>query len=163
MREASAYSAGMDNDTGQPEQQEVQRKKLHYLYLAIGWFFVVVGFIGAFLPVLPTTPFLLISAWAFSQSSEKLHRWLHEHPRFGSYLVAWSQYRAIPKSGKLLSVTMMSLGWVYVFLTWDDWVLPTILGLTHVIVGTYIVTRPSGPPANAVAAGSPDSQHTETQ
>ena len=135
----------MNRNVGDNAGQETQRRKLHYLYLATGWFFVALGFVGAFLPVLPTTPFLLIAAWAFSQSSERLHRWLHEHPQFGSYLVAWSEHRAIPKSGKILSVTMMSAGWLYVLITWDGWLLPVILGLIHITVGTYIVTRPSGP------------------
>lgn len=150
---ASAYNAVMGNNGTGDIGRESQRRKLHYLYLATGWFFVSLGFIGAFLPILPTTPFLLIAAWAFSQSSERLHTWLHEHPRFGSYLVAWDKYRAIPRGGKILSVTMMTLSWLYILVTWDDWMLPAIMGLIHLSVGTYIVTRPSGPPATTVALG----------
>ena len=141
-----------DNDS-ELGGQATQRRKLHYLYLATGWFFTGLGFVGAFLPVLPTTPFLLIAAWAFSKSSKRLHMWLHEHPRFGSHLVAWDKYRAIPKSGKILSVTMMTLSWTYTYLKSNDWVAPTILGIILLSVGTYIMTRPSAPPAAGVTPG----------
>jgi len=141
-----------DNDS-ERGGQTTQRRKLHYLYLATGWFFAGLGFVGAFLPILPTTPFLLIAAWAFSKSSKRLHMWLHEHPRFGSYLVAWDKCRAIPKSGKVLSVTMMTLSWTYTYLKSNDWMAPTILGITLLSVGTYIVTRPSAPPAADVTPG----------
>lgn len=125
---------------------------MRYLYLAIGWGFVGLGFIGAFLPVLPTTPFLLIAAWAFSKSSERMHRWLYTHPTFGPYLLVWRDHRAIPTSAKTLAVTMMTAGWVFVLFTSDRWEVPVFLGLTHLCVGAYIVTRPSGPPLDSLKA-----------
>lgn len=153
---ASAYTAGM-GENGTEQGQVVQRRKLHYLYLATGWFFAALGFVGAFLPILPTTPFLLIAAWAFSQSSERLHSWLYEHPRFGSYLVNWSKYGAIPIAGKMLSVAGMTLGWTTAYLNSDGWAFPVILGIILLAVGTYIVTRPGGPPATDIETDEADS------
>lgn len=72
-----------------------------FVYLAIGALFVGLGVLGAFLPVLPTTPLLLVSLWAFSKSSARLERWLLEHPRFGARLVAWRTHRVIPLPVKL--------------------------------------------------------------
>src|SRR5690606_41134853 len=53
---------------------------------------------GTVLPLLPTTPFLLVAAWAFARSSPRLDAWLHAHPRLGPPLAAWQARRAIPRS-----------------------------------------------------------------
>lgn len=112
--------------------------------LSIGWFFVVLGGIGVILPVLPTTPFLLISLWAFSATSPRLHTWLYTHPRLGPWLVAWSRYHVIPVKAKILAVIMMSGSWLYVTLAVaQSWVLPAILGLIMTTVFAYILSKPS--------------------
>lgn len=119
------------------------------LVLGIGWFFVVLGGIGIILPVLPTTPFLLISLWAFSASSPRLHQWLYTHPRFGPWLVAWSRHHVIPVKAKILAVTMMTGSWVYVtFSVAESWALPTMLGVIMTTVFAYILTKPSTVPAD---------------
>lgn len=117
------------------------------ILLGIGWFFVVVGTIGIFLPVLPTTPFLLISLWAFSRSSHRLHVWLYTHPRAGPYLVAWNRYHVIPPRAKLLAVSVMGSSWLYMtFFVADSWVMPAILGVFMASVTCWILTRRSHPP-----------------
>jgi uncharacterized membrane protein YbaN (DUF454 family) len=120
------------------------------LLLATGWFFVVLGIIGIFLPVLPTTPLLLISLWAFSRSSPRLHNWLYTHPRAGPYLVAWSRYHVIPLRAKILAVSLMTLSWCYVtFFIATSWIPPIVLGVTMAAVFSYILTKPNEPPAQA--------------
>ncbi|MEK9767049.1 MAG: YbaN family protein, partial [Thalassolituus sp.] len=57
------------------------------LVLLVGWLSVALGFIGIFLPVLPTTPFLLLAAACFVRTSPKFYQWLIDHPRLGKYLV----------------------------------------------------------------------------
>lgn len=69
------------------------------------------GTAGLLLPLVPTTPFLLLAAWAASRSSPELHRWLHEHPRFGSYLRAWREEGAIPRRAKYLALPLFLLSW----------------------------------------------------
>ena len=120
------------------------------LVLGIGWFFVVLGGIGIILPVPPTTPFLLISLWAFSVSSPRLHQWLYTHPRLGPWLVAWSRYHVIPLKAKILAVTMMISSWVYVtFYVAETWALPIMLGVIMTTVFAYILTKPSTVPPDA--------------
>ena len=66
------------------------------LYLATGWLCVCLGVIGAFLPLMPTTVFLLIAAWDFSRSSERWHRWLREHARFGETIRTFADRQLSP-------------------------------------------------------------------
>lgn len=71
------------------------------LYVGLGLICFGLGMLGAFLPVLPTTPFLLVSLWAFSLSSKRLETWLLNHKRFGPRLVAWRTNRVVPLPVKL--------------------------------------------------------------
>ena len=74
-----------------PESQE--RRNLFYLvfaYICIG-----LGAIGAILPLMPTTPFLLLAAWAAPKGSPALHRWLYQHPQIAPILVPWEQTVAV--------------------------------------------------------------------
>lgn len=73
------------------------------VYLVIGLSCVGLGVIGAFLPVVPTTPFMILAAAMFAKSSARLERWLLEHPRFGPPLRAWRAHRVIPMRVKLIS------------------------------------------------------------
>ena len=66
--------------------------------ITVGSLALALGFFGAFLPVLPTTPFLLLSAYCYLRSSEKLYRWLINHPLLGAYIYNYLTYRAITRS-----------------------------------------------------------------
>lgn len=93
------------------------------LFTAIGWVFVGLGALGAVLPVLPTTPFLLLAAWAFATGNPRLARWLEDHPRFGPLLADWRTHRIIPLYAKVAAVSMMaaSLTWMVMFSTIAPW------------------------------------------
>ena len=119
-----------------------------YLLLAIGWFFLALGAIGAFLPVLPTVPFLLVTAWAWAKSSKRLHAWLYGNPTYGPYLVAWDKHGVIPKRAKIMAVSMMAAGWLVmtIFVARSIW-MPLIVGVVELAVSIFILTRPSKAPA----------------
>jgi uncharacterized membrane protein YbaN (DUF454 family) len=78
-----------------------------WLWRALGIFFVGMAYIGAITPGIPTTFFALLAAWAFSKSSPKMDKWLHEHPIFGKYLNNWEQKRIYPNRGRLMMVVVM--------------------------------------------------------
>ena len=117
---------------------------IRYGLLAFGWLNVLMGIAGFFLPVVPSTIFLLIALWAFSKSSPRFHRWLYNHPRFGKTIRAWHEHRVIPAPAKALAVTMMaaSLAFVSLFVA-ESWMLPAILAAILSGISGFILTRPS--------------------
>jgi len=82
---------------------------MKYLWMMVGWTSVCLGVVGAFLPLLPTTPFLLLAAYAFSRSSQRLHNWLITHPKLGPPIEAWRAHRAISRQLKIYASFSMLL------------------------------------------------------
>ncbi|GLQ06284.1 YbaN family protein [Sneathiella chinensis] len=120
------------------------RQGKKYLLLGLGFFFVALGGLGVVLPVLPTTPFLLIALWAFSQSSNRFHDWLYTHRIFGPPLQEWSEYGVIPLRAKIVTVTTMATSAILVFMFSDVpwWGLASMLALMLVGAG-FVLSRPS--------------------
>ena len=77
------------------------------LLIAAGFLSLGLGTIGIVLPVLPTTPFLLLAAYCFLRSSKRLHHWLLHHPLFGRYIYHYLQYRAVKKSAKITAIALL--------------------------------------------------------
>lgn len=75
--------------------------------LTIGWLCVVLGVIGIFLPVLPTTPFLLLAAACFVRSSRRFYLWLVLHPRLGPWVRDYLEGQGIPLKAKVYSIALM--------------------------------------------------------
>lgn len=75
--------------------------------IALGWFSVALGVIGIFLPIMPTTCFLLAAAWAFGKSSPRFHAWLMTNRVFGPYLSTYQKHRSVPKLVKAGSLAML--------------------------------------------------------
>jgi uncharacterized membrane protein YbaN (DUF454 family) len=75
--------------------------------IIVGSVSLVLGLLGVFLPVLPTTPFLLLSAALWVKSSPRLYEWLLNHRIFGDYIRNFREYRAIPLRAKIVSVTLL--------------------------------------------------------
>ncbi|HSK42150.1 MAG TPA: YbaN family protein [Arenibaculum sp.] len=117
------------------------------ILIGFGWIMVVLGVIGVFLPVVPTAPFVIVAAWAFSRSSQRFHDWLYMHPRLGPPLRAWRSHRVIPWHAKALSIGGMwgSLGLVIAFIA-EGWMLPAAHATIILAVSAYILSRPSSPP-----------------
>lgn len=77
------------------------------LYTALGSIALTLGIIGIFLPLLPTTPFLLLAAWLYCKSSDRLYGWLMSHPQLGSYIRNYRINKAITRRSKITAVTML--------------------------------------------------------
>jgi uncharacterized membrane protein YbaN (DUF454 family) len=69
------------------------------------------GVVGAFLPVVPTTIFLILAAWCFGRSSPRLEAWMLDHPHFGPSLRDWRETGTVPRKAKLMAVSGMTLGY----------------------------------------------------
>jgi hypothetical protein len=78
-------------------------------YTVFGFLFFVLGFIGIFLPLLPTTPFWILSAYYFKQGSEKWHQWMMAIPLVGNTLNQWDKHRIIPRKAKILSTIVFCI------------------------------------------------------
>ncbi len=120
---------------------------LKTLYFILGWVFVGTGVIGAFLPVLPTTPFMILALWMFSRSSVRFHHWLYTHPLFGPSLQKWQRYRVIPPLAKTAAVSMMTMSFVYL-LVWSTvpaWGV-ALAGLFMASAAWFVLSKPSREP-----------------
>src|SRR5687768_3248811 len=85
------------------------------LFVAVGFVCVGLGFLGVFLPLLPTTPFLLLAAYCFSRGSERAHLWLLRQPLLGPTIRQWNETHTIPVRAKVLCVLVMAVGFGYLF------------------------------------------------
>ncbi len=119
---------------------------MRIVYLSLGWLFVTIGVIGAFVPVLPTTPFLIIAAACFARSSPRIEAWLLAHPRFGGPLRDWRERRAIPRRAKIASVVMMTISYaIFWFTTTPPALRAMIVAAIMILPALYVVTRPEPP------------------
>ena len=84
-------------------------------YLILGCTFFAIGIVGVLLPVLPTTPFMILALWCFSKSSPRFHHWLYHHKLLGPPLQQWAQYRVIPLPAKCFSLFFMTASLIYMF------------------------------------------------
>ena len=80
---------------------------MKFLFAFLGSVSLVLGVMGIFLPVLPTTPFLLLSAAMYMRSSHRLYDWLMSHKHLGTYIRNFREHKALPLRVKIVSVTMV--------------------------------------------------------
>ncbi len=115
---------------------------LKVLLTALGILSLVIGVIGIFVPLLPTSPFVLLAAWCFARSSNRFHYWLLHHRLFGPMIRNWNERRAIPRSTKIVAIlmTMSSLVIVTVFVPLM-WLKVAILACLATVI-LFIGTRP---------------------
>jgi uncharacterized membrane protein YbaN (DUF454 family) len=110
-----------------------------FLYVAGGWTCLGLAMIGAVLPLLPTTPFLLLASWCFYRGSPRIHAWLHRSQWFGPTLDDWHHYHGIRRSLKhraiVMVVAVVAISLFYSALPW--WLRYVVLGLVG--VGLYTI------------------------
>jgi len=113
------------------------------ILLSIGWICVGLGFIGIFVPGLPTTIFLIISLWAFNKSSKKLRIWLLNHKKFGPFLRDWQDHRVVPLRAKILMVILQTCVVIMVHYTFNNLFITIGLIVILVLVASYVLSLPS--------------------
>jgi len=87
---------------------------LKYFYLVMGVIFLIIGILGVFLPLLPTTPFLILAGFFFSKSSEKFHSWLMNHEYLGPPIHDWKNSGVIRKKYKIFATLMMMISVLFI-------------------------------------------------
>jgi uncharacterized membrane protein YbaN (DUF454 family) len=121
-------------------------------FVVMGHASLAVGFVGIFVPLLPTTPFVLLAAVCYSRGSDRFHTWLHQHPRFGPMIIAWREHRAIGARAKVVAAITVLLSVTYSSIRLDPpW--DVVALLVGVGVLTFILSRPSTPAAEKPIAG----------
>ena len=119
------------------------------ILISLGWLCVSLGFIGIFVPGIPTTIFLIIALWAFTKSSKKLRNWLLNHKRFGPILNNWQQYKVVPRRAKILMVALMTLASILFYYSLQNLYLTIGLVIILVLVAIYVISLPSKIPENS--------------
>lgn len=105
------------------------------LLQGVGWLSVALGVIGIFLPVLPTTPFLLLAAACFARSSPRFYHWLVDHPRLGPWIRGYLEGDGIPLKGKVYAIGLMWLS-----IGFSCWLVPMIWARVGMVVCAVGVT-----------------------
>jgi uncharacterized protein len=112
-------------------------------WFALGWLMVALGFIGALLPVMPTTIFLILAAGCFSHSSPRFEAWLLDHKWFGPSIRRWRERGAIPRNAKIIAIVSMAGGYAMLLFTVDPaWWVEMIVAAGLIACATYVATRP---------------------
>lgn len=117
---------------------------LRALYILAGIVFVLLGIAGALLPVLPTTPFMLLAAACFARASPRFYNWLLNNPVFGPTVLEWRRHHCIPWRIKITAIVLMflTLGVSIVFFV-PRWELQLALAAAGVVLGVYLYRIPS--------------------
>lgn len=93
----------------------MQPRLKRYFFIVIGLFFLLLGVIGIFLPLLPTTPFLILTAICFNKGSDKFHFWLLNHRIFGPPIIDWQKNHVINRKYKFFATGMLTISSAFIF------------------------------------------------
>ncbi len=118
-----------------------------HLYFSLGWLFFAIGILAAFIPVIPTTPFMILALWAFSKSSKRFHHWLYHHRIFGPALQKWDQYQVIPLVAKIFAISAMLISLLYLifYSGVNHWIILSA-AIFMTVAAVYILSKPSNVP-----------------
>jgi len=133
-------------DTG--TDRELASGPLRWLLLGAGFLFVGLAALGVILPLLPTTPFVLVAAACFARSSPRFYKWLLANRVFGPLITDWRAHGSIPLRAKILAVTLIVLvgGSSILFVVEPVW-LQILIAAILLSVITWLLSRPTSRPA----------------
>lgn len=104
--------------------------------------FIILGFIGAILPGMPTTVFLILAAWAASKGWPQVDAWLLNHPKYGATLSAWRENGTVPRKAKWIASIMMLISGIIMLFTNAPLAIKIFTDLTMLIVAIWLWLRP---------------------
>ena len=114
---------------------------MKHVLLSLGWLSLACGVAGIFVPLLPTTPFLLLSAALFFRSSPRAYAWLLGHKRLGPYIRDFRENRSMPMRAKVAALMLLWLTSLHCFfLILDHWALKTLMAAVAVGVTVYLLS-----------------------
>jgi len=117
------------------------------LWLLSGLTSLACGIAGIVLPLVPTTPFVLLAAFCFARSSPRLEAWLLKHRSFGPMIENWRRHGGIDRRAKRIAIIMMAAAFALsLVMQLPLWVL-ALQGAVLLVMGAFILTRPDGPPS----------------
>ena len=122
--------------------------RLRFLWIGLGFFALALGIIGIPLPLLPTTPFVLLAACFFAKGSPRYHRWLQNHRWFGPMVREWESHGAIHPRAKVMATVMIAIAISFPLFFYSERV-PDAARIATVVLASigwlYVITRPNGP------------------
>lgn len=134
-------TSSLDRDVATESGRKATSPVIRALLIALGMLSLGVGLVGVFIPVLPTTPFLLLAAACFARGSERIYAWMIGNRLFGSYLRNYREGNGLPIKAKLVSATIL---WtailVSILLFVDEAWIKVVLIIVAVIVSAHILT-----------------------
>ncbi|ANI28344.1 hypothetical protein PL78_00615 [Yersinia entomophaga] len=113
-----------------------------WLLIILGWTAVVLATLGVVLPLLPTTPFLLLAAWCFARSSPRFHQWLLYRSWFGSYIRNWQQHRALPPGAKWKAVLVTLITFSISLWLVKIWWVRMLLAIMLIVLLIFMLRMP---------------------
>jgi uncharacterized membrane protein YbaN (DUF454 family) len=122
--------------------------ELRLLWNALGFFALSLGVVGIPLPILPTTPFIILAAYFFSKGSPRFHRWILQHKKFGKLVRHWEKYGSISMQSKALAtiLILLALSLPLYFMAENLSQTSKVVSVSLTAIGwSYVMTRPNGP------------------
>lgn len=108
--------------------------------------FIILGFIGALLPGMPTTVFLILAAWAASKGWPQMDAWLLNHPKYGATIRAWREQGTVPRKAKWFASVMMLISAIVMLFTSAPFWVKVFTNLIMLSVAIWLWLRPEPQP-----------------
>ena len=117
-----------------------------YTYIVLGWLSFAIGFIGMFLPLLPTVVFWIIAVWLWSKGSPELMEKVYQNPRYGSQIKAFMLHGVVSRKGKMAAVISMSISYVlFQFIVKPGFATGIGVAVVLSIIALWLISRPEQP------------------